>query len=124
MKNQNRGVLRLDTMKTLARLALCCSAALLVFSLTACLSNRDAIAQGLPAPDRGLVLREETNQEIYIWDCFHGKHIVIFRLNAGFYATDYERQEASCGDKTPKEQSIALTGLRTNNRNPMIFWGH
>ncbi len=101
---------------------LCCGM-LLVLSLAGCSSNRDAIARGLPRPDRGLLFREEADEQVFIWDCYNGKHIVIFRLNAGFYATDYERQEVPCGFKTPKEQSIELTGFPAENLDPATFWG-
>lgn len=122
VRGSNRQVLA-PIANRLARLALGCFAALLVLSLTACGSNRDSIAKGLPAPDRGFRIKEEASLDVYLWDCYQGKHIAIFRRNAEIYASDYERQEVACELKTPIEQSVALEGLSPVNLDPATFWG-
>lgn len=109
--------------KSQALIALCFFTSLLVLGLAACSSNRDSIAKGLPAPDRGFRISEEASLDVYLWNCNQGKHIAIFRRNAEIYATDYERQQVPCNQTTPIEQSVALEGLTPVNLDPATFWG-
>ncbi len=55
-------------MKGSSLIAPCYLGLLMLFSLTACSSNRKAVAQGLPVPDRGFRFREEADLELYVWD--------------------------------------------------------
>lgn len=94
---------------------------ILMLFLSACATNRDSIAKGLPTPDSGFTTGTTTGYSVYIWDCYQAKHIVIFNITAEFTSQDYERQESTCGDVTSIEKQLADDESK-RDLDPNYFW--
>lgn len=63
--------------------------------------------------------------EIWVWNCYDNKHIVIYQASAEFNRREAEREIVPCGQKTKFEQKLALEGpsskiCNTHYRPP---WG-
>ena len=93
---------------------------LIMVLLSSCATNKDTIAAGLPDPDTGFVTGTATGYTVYIWECYQGRRIVIFNGTAEFTSSDYERQEASCGETTPIEEKLKDDPKR--EVDPNLFW--
>ena len=93
---------------------------LLAFLLSSCASNKNAIAAGLPDPDTGFTTGSVTGYNVYIWECYQGKRIVIFNTSAEFTSTDYQLQEAVCEETTPIEEQ--LKNESKSDLDPNLFW--
>ncbi len=87
---------------------------------TACTSNKYIVAAGLPNPDSGFQTGTITGYDVWIWECYQNKRIVLWRTSAEMSAGPYTRQEAPCGEQTPIE--IQLANERKRERAPHAFW--
>lgn len=101
-------------------LTLACAAGLMVLLLAACLSNKNAVAAGLPAPNSGFQTGTVFGYDVYIWDCYQDKRIVVYRESAEMRVGPYMREEAECGGMTPIETKLANERKRT--LDPSRFW--
>lgn len=88
---------------------------------TACTSNKYIAAAGLPDPDRGFQTGSIYGYDVWIWDCYHNKHITVHRTSAEMTAGMYERQETACGQLTPIEIQLADDEPK-RTRDPSAFW--
>lgn len=100
-------------------LVLCAFAALAVV-FTACTSNKYIVAAGLPDPDSGYQTGTIYGYDLWIWDCYQSKHIVLWRTSAEFTVGQYTREESPCGAQTPIE--IKLANEPKRERDPKSFW--
>ncbi|MFN8433648.1 MAG: hypothetical protein U0V18_06485 [Anaerolineales bacterium] len=89
--------------------------------VSACATNRDSIAAGLPDPDTGFITGTASGYSVYIWECYQGKHIVIFNITAEFTSQDYERQESACGESASIEKQLADDKSK-RDIDPKNFW--
>lgn len=99
--------------------ALCCLAAF-VFLSTSCSFNKYTIAAGLPAPDRGFQTGTVAGYNVYVWNCYQNKHIVIYNWTGEMYSAAYQREESACGTMTPTEERLLPESRR--ELNPNLFW--
>ena len=97
-----------------------CFVLLAVIFLTSCTTNRDSIAAGLPAPDTGFYTGTVTGYNVFIWKCYQGRRIVIFKTSGEMTSSDYERQEAPCGETTAIEKKLETEQKR--DEDPKDFW--
>jgi hypothetical protein len=97
-----------------------CFVLLAVTLLTACTTNRDSIAAGLPSPDTGFYTGTVAGYNVFIWECYQGKRIVIFKTSAEMTSSDYERQESPCGETTAIEKQLETEQKR--DLDPKEFW--
>jgi hypothetical protein len=101
-------------------LTLFCTLAVCAVIFTACTSNKYFAAAGLPDPDRGYQTGTIYGYDVYIWDCYQGKRIVVWRTSAEMTVGQYAREEAACGGQTPIE--IRLADEEKRERDPSSFW--
>ena len=97
-----------------------CFVLLVVILLTSCSSNRDSIAAGLPAPDTGFYTGTVAGYNVFIWECYQGKRIVVFKTSAEMTSSDYKRQESPCGETTAIEKQLETEQKRV--LDPKEFW--
>jgi len=93
---------------------------LTLFLISSCSSNRNTIAEGLPAPDIGYITGSVAGYNVYIWECYQGRRIVIFNTSAEFTSSDYIRQESPCGETTRIEKQLINEPKR--ELDPNLFW--
>lgn len=93
---------------------------ILTLALVGCGLNRDGIAKGLPNPDTAFSNGFPSGDLVFIWDCFQGKRIAIYRSYSELSADPYQRQEVACGELTPIEKSMPLNERRP--QDPKTFW--
>lgn len=103
-----------------ARHFLVAVAILLFVVLASCSINKYAVAAGLPKPDEALQTGTVYGYDLYIWECYQGKRIVVYRYSSEMTASSYTREEASCGETTPIEKKLETETKR--ERNPDTFW--
>jgi hypothetical protein len=70
-------------------------------------NDPSTVAAGLPDPDRAFLTGTSHGATVFIWNCYEGKHIVVYHYSAELYAEPYKREEAGCGELTPIETSLA-----------------
>ena len=99
---------------------LLCAFAVLAFLFTACSFNKYVIAAGLPTPDRGYQTGSIYGYDVYIWECYQSKHIVVWRTSAEMSAGPFTREETACGATTPIEEKLVTETKR--ERDPHSFW--
>lgn len=104
----------------LVALALLCTVSALAFLLSSCSFNKYIVAAGLPAPDRAFQTGTIYGVDVYVWECYQGKHIVLHRNSSEMAAGPFTREEAACGDTTSIEKQLASTPTRP--LNPDHFW--
>lgn len=92
----------------------------MVLLLAACSSNKYVVAAGLPAPNSGFQTGTVHGYDVYIWDCYQTKRIVVYRESAEMRVGPYMREEALCGEMTPIETKLANERKRT--LDPSRFW--
>src|SRR4029078_13062881 len=91
---------------------LLCAFAVLAFLFTACSFNKYVLAAGLPTPDRGYQTGSIYGYDVYIWDCYGSKRIVLWRTSAEMSQSPYTREEAPCGGVTPIEDILSAEKKR------------
>lgn len=100
-------------------LLLCCAgAALFVFS--SCSVNKYIVAAGLPTPDRAYQTGTIYGYDVYIWECYQNKRIVLWKTSAEMTSGPFTREETVCGGTTPIEAKLAEAQKR--ERDPRSFW--
>ncbi len=92
--------------------------ALVLFS--SCSVNKYIIAAGLPAPDRAYQTGTIYGYDVFIWDCYQNKRIVLWKTSAEMTSGPFTREETACGGMTPIEQKLAPEEKR--ERDPRRFW--
>lgn len=93
---------------------------LMLVLLSACSSNKYVVAAGLPAPDSGFQTGTAFGYDVYIWECYRGKRIVVYRESAEMRVGPFVREEAACGAMTPIETKLANERKRV--LDPSRFW--
>lgn len=76
----------------------------IIFLFTACSFNKPLVAGDLPTPDRAFQTGTVAGYNVYIWDCFQNKHIVVYNATGEMYSGPYKREESACGTMTPMEE--------------------
>ena len=99
---------------------LVCALCLIVILFQACSFNKYILAAGLPTPDRGYQTGTVFGYDVYIWNCYQGKHIVLYRESAEMRTSPYAREEVECGELTPIETK--LTSEAKRDHDPRSFW--
>lgn len=97
-----------------------CSVLFMFVLLSSCHVNKPFVASGLPDPDKAFQTGTAHGYQVYIWECYQGKRIVIYTF-VGFYAGAYEREEVACGELTKIEKNF--TNERRRELDPKQFWG-
>jgi hypothetical protein len=96
-------------------------ALLLAILLTSCGLNKYDIAAGLPNPDTAYMTGTVAGHNLYIWECYQGKHIVIYQEAGEMWASLYTREESLCGSQTAIE--IKLADIKPKREiDPQLFW--
>ncbi len=99
--------------------ALACLGAI-IFLFTSCSFNKPLVAGGLPNPDRAFQTGTVAGYNVYIWDCFQNKHIVVYNFTGEMYSAAFEREESVCGAMTPMEEKLLPEKRR--DLDPNNFW--
>lgn len=99
-----------------------CLAAVLVvlFLLSSCSFNKYVIAAGLPNPDSAFQTGTAAGYNVYIWECYQGKRIVLYNVTTELLSRPYEREETACGGTTEFEKKVA--NERKRELDPKRFW--
>jgi hypothetical protein len=92
----------------------------LVILFSSCSFNKYVLAAGLPTPDAGFQTGNVAGYNVYIWECYHGKRIVLYNTSSELLSMAFQRQEAPCGGTTEIEKTLAKETKR--NLNPSTFW--
>jgi hypothetical protein len=103
-----------------AILVLLCVCGAAAFVFTTFTSNKYIAAAGLPNPDSGYQTGTIYGYDVWVWECYQNKHIVLWRTSAEFTAGQYTREEAACGERTLIE--VKLQGEQKRVRDPKNFW--
>ncbi|HZQ07101.1 MAG TPA: hypothetical protein VFD70_11015 [Anaerolineae bacterium] len=99
---------------------LLCVVLVLGFFLTSCSFNKHIVAAGLPNPDRAFQTGTVYGVDVFIWDCYQSKHIVLYRESSEMRVGPYMRQEVACGEQAPIE--LSLQDERKRELRPESFW--
>lgn len=62
--------------------ALLCGVGLVYFLLTSCSVNKPLVASDLPKPDRAFQTGAAAGYNVYVWECYRNKHIVVYNFRA------------------------------------------
>ncbi len=92
----------------------------LVFLFTSCSFNKYVVAAGLPAPDTAFQTGTVVGYNVYIWECYQGKRIVLYNETSEMRAGPFKREEAPCQGTTDIEKALANVSKRA--LNPKAFW--
>lgn len=101
-------------------LLLLCAAGVVVIVLSSCSVNKYVIAAGLPTPDRAYQTGSLYGYNVYIWDCYQNKHIVLYHYTSEMTSGAFSREESACGATTPIETKLAPEKKR--DLRPSAFW--
>jgi hypothetical protein len=101
-------------------LLLVCVAGVVIVFISSCSVNKYIVAAGLPAPDSGFQTGSIYGYDVFIWDCYQGKHIVLYHTSSEMTSGPYSRQETACGELAPIE--IQLANERKRILDPSRFW--
>src|SRR5262245_61642294 len=97
----------------------CCAGAMLVL-ISSCSWNKYIVAAGLPAPDRAYQTGTIYGYDVFIWDCYQNKRIVLWHTSAEMTSGPFTREETVCGGVTPIEEKLA--DVEKRGRDPTRFW--
>lgn len=103
-----------------AVLLLCCGAAM-VFLFTSCSFNKYLLGAGLPKPDKAFQTGTAVGYDVYIWECYQGRRIVLYHSSAEMFSGPYTREETACGQVTPIEEKLADVKPK-RELEPGRFW--
>ncbi len=119
MSNRSRRVL-FGCSGAVLSIVLLCVILSLGYLLTSCSFNKYVVAAGLPAPDAGFQTGTVAGYNVYVWNCYQGKKIVLYNVTSELLAREYKREEAPCGGTTDIETKLAKEPQRA--LNPASFW--
>lgn len=85
-------------------LAVVCVLGLGFFLLTSCSFNKPLVASDLPKPDRAFQTGTVAGYNVYVWECYRDKHIVVYNFTGEMFSGPYKREESACGTVTPIEE--------------------
>ncbi|MBI4674023.1 MAG: hypothetical protein HY741_20445 [Chloroflexi bacterium] len=97
-----------------------CLLGIIALLFTSCSFNKYWVASDLPKPDHGFQTGTVAGYNVYVWDCFRNKHVVLYNETAEFRSGPYKREESACGVMTPTEEK--LLPQSTRELNPNLFW--
>ncbi len=101
-------------------IVLLCVIVSLGYLLTSCSFNKYVVAAGLPSPDAGFQTGTVAGYNVYVWNCYQGKKIVLYNVTSEMLSREYKREEAPCGGTTEIEKTLANQSRR--QLNPASFW--
>jgi hypothetical protein len=101
-------------------LLLVCCGGIVIFLLSSSPLNKYVVAAGLPEPDRAYQTGTIYGYNLYVWNCYQNKHIVVFHWTSEMTSHPFSREEAACGATTPIETQLA--GEKTRELDPNRFW--
>ena len=81
-----------------------CVVGLVYFLLTSCSVNKPLVASDLPKPDRAFQTGTVAGYNVYVWECYRDKHIVVYNFTGEMFSGPYKREESACGTLTPLEE--------------------
>lgn len=87
-------------------LTVMCVLGLGFFLFTSCSFNKPLVASDLPKPDRAFQTGTAVGYNVYVWDCYQNKHVVVFNETSEFRSGPYVREESACGTLTPMEEKL------------------
>ncbi len=90
------------------------------FLLTSCSFNKYIVAAGLPNPDSAFQTGTVVGYNVYIWECYQGRKIVLYNVTSEMVSRAFKREEAPCNGMTNIEKSLADVPKRA--LNPQWFW--
>lgn len=106
---------------SVAVILLVCAFGVAAVVFTACTSNKYIAAAGLPDPDRGYQTGTIYGYDLWIWECYQGKHIVVSRYSSEMTRGLYNREVTPCGELTPIELQVADVEQK-RDFDPSAFW--
>ncbi len=95
--------------------------AVIVFAFTSCAFNRYIIGAGLPQPDSAYQTGTIFGYNVYVWDCYQGKRIVMYNATSEMWIGPFKREETKCGEQTPIETELAAETVK-RPLDPKNFW--
>lgn len=96
-----------------------CMLGLGFFLLTSCSFNKPLVASDLPKPDKAFQTGTAAGANVYVWDCFQNKHVVVYNETSEFRSGPYMREESACGTLTPTEEK--LLPYKRRDLDPNLF---
>ncbi len=99
---------------------LLCTAGVMIVVFSFSPFNKYIVATGLPDPDSAYQTGTLYGYDVYIWECYQGKRIVVYRYSSEMTAGAYSREETACGGVTGIEEKLA--GERKRERGAGGFW--
>lgn len=82
-----------------------CVVGLVYFLLTSCAVNKPLVASDLPKPDYAFQTGTVAGYNVYVWECYRDKHIVVYNFTGEMFSGPYKREESACGTLTPIEEA-------------------
>ena len=73
-------------------------------------------------PDRSCSTGSVHGNDVYIWDCLRGQHVVVSQYSAEMTCQRAVRETSACGTTTPLERSLALTAEMCAGARPGREW--
>lgn len=95
--------------------------AVVVFTFTSCGFNRYIVGAGLPQPDSAFQTGTVVGYNVYIWECYQDKRIVLYNPTSEMWIGPFKREEVKCGEKTPIELQLA-NEKQIRTFDPKNFW--
>lgn len=95
--------------------------AVVAFAFTSCGFNRYIVGAGLPQPDRAFQTGTVVGYNVYVWDCYQGKRIVLYNPTSEMWIGPFKREETQCGGQTPFEQRL-MNETQKRTLDPKGFW--
>lgn len=59
-------------------------------------------------PDRSCSTGHVQGNDVYIWNCLRGKHVIVTQYSAEMSCQEPQRMVTTCGTETELEKSLAL----------------
>lgn len=104
---------------TVIVLLVCCAGTMLVL-ISSSSWNKYIVAAGLPTPDRAYQTGTIYGYDVFIWECYQNKRIVVWHTSAEMTSGPFAREETVCGGTTPIEEKLA--NVEKRERDPKRFW--
>ena len=71
-----------------------------ILILTGCISPWH-IYKGLPKPDYSFSIGTIHGYDGYVWNCYEGKHIIVYRAASEYGVGRWQKEESPCNELVP-----------------------
>ena len=119
-KYARRSIFAAIGLSALFAIPIVCCLGVVLFLFSSCSFNKPFVAADLPNPDRAFQTGTVAGYNVYVWECYQNKHIVVYNATAEFYSGPFKREESMCGTLTPIEVNSAEQKMHPID--PRNFW--